>query len=533
MNSNFNLLLLLQNFVALEEVFKIIAADYEMVDMYEANRKLLSALGSCFVQVVHKAQTIFQVNAKYEAELVHLREEHSESKATLAKLDSEKKYLVCRLQSALLDNHKLKQKASPRNNPSGSSPRTAAYEDDIQLKLANEMAVIQRVDWDAKKLEGKCIRLENENSRLRLNLVEMESELVGARLDSKYLDKELAGRIQQIQILLASGTSQEHKQKVWSQIESEMHLQRSKTISNMCYSKQKVKDRVHSMNNTNSANKPRESNQNGRISRSLSTASNPEAVDESSRKSSVNKNCVKQVMLHKNDTEELGMAILGGKEHGLPIMVSGLTFFALKPSLIKDNTSHLLWTRMLQEQTVLPYFMHLMLIPVPLHVAQISEVFPDTAIGKCNKVCAGDIILAVNGESFCDFGHEEAVRYLSSLRGTIKFSLENRVDGETDDVCDMGNRYYNFLDVDGAAEEAEAADGDGGAAAAGRDVKAMSPGGLIMHRHPGRAMDTRKDSRNSVVSAAAVRERSNSDASQTNREYLPEVHSSPNKKQDG
>ena len=313
----------MQNFVALEEVFKIIAADYEMVDMYEANRKLLSALGSCFVQVVHKAQTIFQVNAKYEAELLHLREEHSESKATLAKLDSEKKYLVCRLQSALLDNHKLKQKASPRNNSSGSSPRSAAYEDDIQLKLANEMAVIQRVDWDAKKLEGKCNRLENENSRLRLNLVEMESELVGARLDSKYLDKELAGRIQQIQILLASGTSQEHKQKVWSQIESEMHLQRSKTISNMCYSKQKVKDRVHNMNSTDGNNRPRESSQNGSITRSLSTASNPESAEDASRKSSVNKNCVKQVMLHKNDTEELGMAILGGKEHGLPIMVSG------------------------------------------------------------------------------------------------------------------------------------------------------------------------------------------------------------------
>ena len=175
-------------------------------------------------------------------------------------------------------------------------------------------------------------------------------------------------------------------------------------------------------------------------------------------------------------------------------------------------------------------------MPIPRHILQISEVFPDTAIGKCNKVCAGDIILAVNGDNFGDFGHEEAVRYLSALRGTIKFSLENRVDGETDDVCDMGNRYYNFLDVDGAraSEETGAPDEDGGAASsAGRDVKAMSPGGLIMHRHPGRAMDTRKDSRNSVVSAAAVRERSNSDASQTNREYLPEVHSSPNKKQDG
>ena len=333
MISNFALSVF-QNFVALEEVFKIIAADYEMVEMYEANRKLLSALGSCFVQVVHKAQTIFQVKAKYEAELVHLREEHSESKATLAKLDSEKKYLVCRLQSALLDNHKLKQRASPRNNSSGSSPGTAAYEDDIQLKLANEMAVIQRVDWDAKKLEGKCNRVENENSRLRLNLVEMESELVGARLDSKYLDKELAGRIQQIQILLASGTSQEHKQKVWSQIESEMHLQRSKTISNMCYSKQKVKDRIHNMNNSGSANRPKESSQNGRISRSLSTASNPEAVEETSRKSSVNKNCVKQVMLHKNDTEELGMAILGGKEHGLPIMVSGLDFLHVHVNIV-------------------------------------------------------------------------------------------------------------------------------------------------------------------------------------------------------
>ena len=130
----------------------------------------------------------------------------------------------------------------------------------------------------------------------------------------------------------------------------------------------------------------------------------------------------------------------------------------------------------------------------------------------------------VNGESFSEFGHEEAVRYLSSLRGTIKFSLENRVDGETDDVCDMGHRYYNFLDVEGAEEEAA----DDGTAAGRRDVKAMSPGGLIMHRHPGRAMDTRKDSRSST--ASAVRERSNSDASQNKREDLPEVHSSPNRK---
>merc|ERR1719189_1531173 len=84
--------------------------------------------------------------------------------------------------------------------------------------------------------------MDVENLKLKRQVAELESELVGARLDAKYLDKELAGRIQQIQILLASNASQEHKQQVWAQIEAEMHLQRSKTIANMCYSKQKLRD---------------------------------------------------------------------------------------------------------------------------------------------------------------------------------------------------------------------------------------------------------------------------------------------------
>jgi hypothetical protein len=33
-----------------------------------------------------------------------------------------------------------------------------------------------------------------ENSELRREVLELESELVGARLDNVYLDKELAGR---------------------------------------------------------------------------------------------------------------------------------------------------------------------------------------------------------------------------------------------------------------------------------------------------------------------------------------------------
>lgn len=68
-------------------------------------RRLLSNLGQCFVQVenifsvihdthlesifnfqlVHKSQTIFQTNAKLEAELLHLREELSVAQATLCR----------------------------------------------------------------------------------------------------------------------------------------------------------------------------------------------------------------------------------------------------------------------------------------------------------------------------------------------------------------------------------------------------------------------------------------------------------------
>ena len=102
------------------------------------------------------------------------------------------------------------------------------------MRLAGEIASIQRAFYAGSKgphcdsssspasnicgLEAKLSSLQAEYERSRRVRAELESELVGARLDAKYLDKELAGRIQQIQILLASNTSQEHKQKVWDVI---------------------------------------------------------------------------------------------------------------------------------------------------------------------------------------------------------------------------------------------------------------------------------------------------------------------------
>ncbi len=341
------------------------------LDVDEKTEKALSGLGSCFAQAIHKAQTVFQANAKQEAELLHLREELAEAKATEDKLEAEKKYLVCRLQTALLENHKLRH-----NDVDAANVNVH----DVGRRLAEELEAVEKekVDWNARKVEERAKRLAVENAALRKTQVELEGELVGARLDAKYLDKELAGRIQQIQILLAGGgTSHERKQRVWSHIEAEMRLQRSKTISNMCYSKQKVKE----------AGNERCSN-------------NDNSDSASSRKSSLNNSVsgsVKQVHVHKSDAEELGMAILGGREHGLPVMI--------------------------------------------------SEVFPNTAVGRSRKICAGDVILAVNGDSFEGLGHHEAVKYLSALRGAIRFDLESRVDDtEIDGVCDMTRRFYDVFD---------------------------------------------------------------------------------------
>ena len=49
------------SYMDLEKVARSFSDDYDFVETSEALRKLLSNLGQCFVQLVHKSQTIFQV----------------------------------------------------------------------------------------------------------------------------------------------------------------------------------------------------------------------------------------------------------------------------------------------------------------------------------------------------------------------------------------------------------------------------------------------------------------------------------------
>ena len=176
---------------------------------------------------------VFQNNAKLEAELVHLREELANTQATIERLNREKVYLSSALQSSLVKNHKLQypadEEGSEENPEKVETTKCSEHDEDVEVTVA------------AKKLAENIARARDleissalvaENKRLRADVIELESEMVGARLDNVYLDKELAGRIQQIQLLLANSTPSDVKEKMWSQIESEMCLQRSKTIHN-------------------------------------------------------------------------------------------------------------------------------------------------------------------------------------------------------------------------------------------------------------------------------------------------------------
>ena len=90
------------------------------------------------------------------------------------------------------------------------------------------------------------------------------------------------------------------KERMWGQIEVEMCLQRAKTIGQMCQRKQEVRDRMRGKEKV------------------ATTVVNRDGEEEEEMEE---EKC-KQVSVLKNPADDLGIAIVGGKEHNLPVMVS-------------------------------------------------------------------------------------------------------------------------------------------------------------------------------------------------------------------
>ena len=186
-----------KSWIELDSLLLQLEDDEDFAVLYNKSRRQASSLASCFSQLSHKATVVFQNNAKLEAELVHLREELASTKATIERINREKVYLSSALQSSLAKNHKLQylteQVKNEENVEEGETVENAEPAEEVVTE-----AVSDNINLDRERDLEIYSLLLTENKRLRADVIELESEMVGARLDNVYLDKELAGRIQQV-----------------------------------------------------------------------------------------------------------------------------------------------------------------------------------------------------------------------------------------------------------------------------------------------------------------------------------------------
>ncbi|XP_028295973.1 Golgi-associated PDZ and coiled-coil motif-containing protein isoform X2 [Gouania willdenowi] len=333
--------------------------DPDQVDITYEGRQKMTSLSSCFAQLCHKTQTVFQLNHKLEAQLVDLRSELTEAKAERTVMEKEVHDLLLQLHSLQLQLH----------NKHGQ----AEDSDTIKDRLEQELEFSRKEKLAETRLETEVRLYKKENEALRRHMAVLQAEVYGARLAAKYLDKELAGRVQQIQLLGRDMKGPAHD-KLWNQLEAEIHLHRHKTVIRACRGRSDHK-------------KP---------------LSSPVGHDPDMLKKTQGVGPIRKVALVKEDHEGLGISITGGKEHGVPILI--------------------------------------------------SEIHPSQPADRCGGLHVGDAILAVNSINLRDAKHKEAVTILSQQRGQIEFEVvyvAPEVDSDDENVeyeDDDGHRYRLYLD---------------------------------------------------------------------------------------
>uniref|UniRef100_A0A3Q2HF31 Golgi-associated PDZ and coiled-coil motif-containing protein n=1 Tax=Equus caballus TaxID=9796 RepID=A0A3Q2HF31_HORSE len=315
--------------------------DPDQADITYEGRQKMTSLSSCFAQLCHKAQTVSQINHKLEAQLVDLKSELTETQAEKVVLEKE-------VHNQLLQLHSVQLQLHAKTGQSVDSGT-------IKAKLERELEANKKEKMKEAQLEAEVKLLRKENEALRRHIAVLQAEVYGARLAAKYLDKELAGRVQQIQLLGRDMKGPAHD-KLWNQLEAEIHLHRHKTVIRACRGRNDLKRPMQA----------------------------PPGHDQDSLKKS------------------LGISITGGKEHGVPILI--------------------------------------------------SEIHPGQPADRCGGLHVGDAILAVNGVNLRDTKHKEAVTILSQQRGEIEFEVvyvAPEVDSDDENVeyeDESGHRYRLYLD---------------------------------------------------------------------------------------
>ncbi|CAH2252031.1 Golgi-associated PDZ and coiled-coil motif-containing isoform X1 [Pelobates cultripes] len=350
--------------------------DPDQADITYEGRQKMTSLSSCFAQLCHKAQTVSQINHKLEAQIVDLKSELTETQAEKVVLDKEVHDQLLQLHAVQLQLHAK----------TGQSVDSGA----IKAKLEKELEANKKEKVKEAQLEAEVKLLRKENESLRRHIAVLQAEVYGARLAAKYLDKELAGRVQQIQLLGRDMKGPAHD-KLWNQLEAEIHLHRHKTVIRACRGRNDLK-------------------------RPLPAP--PGHQDPECLKKSQGVGPIRKVILVKEDHEGLGISITGGKEHGVPILI--------------------------------------------------SEIHPAQPADRCGGLHVGDAILAVNGINLRDAKHKEAVTILSQQRGEIEFEVvyvAPEIDSDDENVeyeDESGHRYRLYLDeLEGGGNGPGASNKDG------------------------------------------------------------------------
>uniref|UniRef100_A0A9J8B0I4 Golgi-associated PDZ and coiled-coil motif containing n=1 Tax=Cyprinus carpio carpio TaxID=630221 RepID=A0A9J8B0I4_CYPCA len=242
--------------------------DPDQADITYEGRQKMTSLSSCFAQLCHKSQTIFQLNHKLEAQLVDLRSELTDVQAEKAVVEKE-------VHEQLLQLHAMQLKLQAKG---GQAVDSDSIKDRMELEASKKEKVKEA------KLEAEVKMLKKENEALRRHIAVLQAEVYGARLAAKYLDKELAGRVQQIQLLGRDMKGPAHD-KLWNQLEAEIHLHRHKTVIRACRGR-------------NDPKKPLPS---------------PVGHDTDSLKKSQGVGPIRKVVLTKEDHEGLGISITRGE----------------------------------------------------------------------------------------------------------------------------------------------------------------------------------------------------------------------------
>lgn len=181
--------------------------DEDKNDSISNAKRSLSEISSIFAQLTHKALVVFDQNNKLENDLDHCKKDlkmaRSECKLLNQKLDQNQQ----KKQNDLINYHSLTRSTNRSINSTRLSNRVMSLSNvsrsnsNLFNMKCNYLNQSNDSNFSEIYAEQEIAALRDDNLALKKLNISLKSELFGTRLAIKYLNKELSGRIQQIQLL--------------------------------------------------------------------------------------------------------------------------------------------------------------------------------------------------------------------------------------------------------------------------------------------------------------------------------------------